>query len=461
MKTVVPPAPVVVPGGNPGSGGGPGGRNRLKRGLLVLGAVAGLVVLLDRGAEFASDGFWRREGSENLLATAARRAGNLVGMKVGGEAQDTTYQTLDVFSNALALIRQHYLEPVEEGMLMDGAVRGIFEALDADSAYLDAEEAERFRNRAAAAGGVGLGLEKRYYLHVDDVLPGSPAAEAGIERGDALTAIGGRGTRDLRVPLGRLLLAGAVGSTVEIALRKSADTEPRRVTLERRAIAAPPVETETPEPGVGLVRVRRFSGETAAEVAAAVESLRAGGAEALVFDLRGSRPAGAPAPASARLGVETAAVFRDGVVAHRAERTESGEAASEPIPAAPADGERPGADLPVVALVNRSTVGPGEIVAAALGALPHGDIVGGFTAGRTGEARLVVLPDGDAALLSTAHLQGPDGEDLLGVGAAPTLRPDDLGLRGAELDEDDPELDFALRAVRHRRENAVGTSAEP
>ena len=41
MKTVVPPAPVVVPGGNPGRGGGPGGRNRLKRGLLVLGALAG------------------------------------------------------------------------------------------------------------------------------------------------------------------------------------------------------------------------------------------------------------------------------------------------------------------------------------------------------------------------------------------------------------------------------------
>ncbi len=455
-RTILPWRPGVVPTGTPGSGGS-GGRKRLKRGLLLLGALAGLAVLLDRGAEFASDDFWRREGSENLLATAARRAGNWIG--AGG--QDTTYQTLDVFSNALALIRQHYLEPVEEGVLMDGAVRGIFEALDADSAYLDASEAERFRNLAEADGDVGLGLEKRYYLHADDVLPGSPAAEAGIERGDAITAIGGRGTRDLRVPIGRLLLAGAAGSTVEVALRKSADTEPRRVTLERRAIAAPPVESEVPEPGVGLVRVRRFSAGTAAEVAAAVASLRAGGAEALVLDLRGSRPAGTPAPASAGLGVESAAVFMEGLVAHRAERTEAGEAVSEPIRAEPGQSPPAGADLPVVALVNRSTVGPGEIVAAALGSLPHGDIVGGFTAGRTGEARLVELPDGDAALISAAHLQGPDAEDLLGVGVAPTLRPDDLDLRGAELDEDDPELDFALRAVRHRRENAVGAAAQP
>lgn len=442
--------------GGSGSAGGGNGRRRLKRALVVLAAAAAVTVLIDRGVDRASGRYWSRAGAEQLLAAAARGAG-------GSPAaiQEDTYQTLDVFSNALALIRDHYLEPVEEETLLDGAVRGIFEALDSDSAYLDPEETALFHERADAGGAVGIGLEKRYYLHVDDVLPGSPAAEAGIERGDAIAAIDGRGTRQMRTPIGRLLLSGAPGSTVELAVRKSAaETAPTVLTLERRRIVPPPVEASEPEPGVGLVRVRRFSPETAGEVAAAVASLRESGAEALVLDLRGSRPAGNPVAADPLLGVATASVFREGVVARRAERAEEGgERVLEDLTADAADGGPAGAGLLVAALVNASTAGPGEVVAAALGPLPNGEVVGGQTAGRTGRGELIPLPDGDSILMSSSHLLGPEGDDLLGSGVAPTLTPEDLDLRGADLDEDDPELDFALRALRHRRSGEPAVEA--
>lgn len=437
----------AAPEGPSGSGGSGGGRRRLKQALLVLAAAAAVSVVCDRGVDRASGRYWSRAGAEQLLAAAARGAG-------GSPAaiQEDTYQTLDVFSNALALIRDHYLEPVEEEMLMDGAVRGIFEALDSDSAYLDPEETALFHERADAEGAVGIGLEKRYYLQVDDVLPGSPAAEAGIERGDAIAAIDGRGTRQMRTPIGRLLLSGPPGSTVELAVRKSAaETEPTVFTLERRRIVPPPVESSEPEPGIGLVRVRRFSPETAGQVAAAVRSLRDSGAEALVLDLRGSRPAGNRAAADSVLGVATASVFRAGLVARRAERTEEGERILEDLTAEPPDSGPAGAGLPVTVLVNAGTAGPGEVVAAAVGPLPNGEVVGGRTAGRTGRGELVPLPDGDSILMSSSHLLGPEGDDLLGAGVTPTLTPEDLDLRGADLDEDDPELDFALRVARHRR----------
>ena len=444
-------APPPGPSGPPGSTGG-GGRRRLKQALLVLAAAAALSVLVDRGVDRASGRYWSRAGAEQLLAAAARGAG-------GSPAaiQEDTYQTLDVFSNALALIRDHYLEPVEEETLMDGAVRGIFEALDSDSAYLDPEETALFHERADTEGAVGIGLEKRYYLHVDDVLPGSPAAEAGIERGDAIAAIDGRGTRQMRTPIGRLLLSGAPGTTVELAVRKSAaETAPTVLTLERRRIVPPPVEASEPEPGVGLVRIRRFSPETAEQVAAAVESLRASGAESLVLDLRGSRPAGNRAAADSLLGVATASLFREGVVARRAERAEEGERVLEDLTA---DREPVGAGLRITALVNASTAGPGEVVAAAVGPLPNGEVVGGRTAGRTGRGELIPLPDGDSILMSSSHLLGPEGDDLLGAGVAPTLTPEDLDLRGSDLDEDDPELDFALRAARRERAGAPTVEA--
>ena len=351
------------------------------------------------------------------------------------------YQALEVFNGALMLIRDQYLEPVEPAFLMDGAVRGIFEALDADSAYLSADELALYRNRGSRSGGIGVGLQKRYYLHVDDVLPGSPAAEAGIERGVAITAIDGRNTRELRIPVALLLLAGAPGTSVELSLRDATDAESRRVTLERAVLPDPPVEHRMLEAGIGLVQIRRFHEATASQLEAAIEALEESGADRLALDLRGSRGA------NCETGVEAAGAFMKGEVAERAWRSEEGEEVSEPL-AAPA-GE-PLFEGPLAVVVNRGTVCSGEVLAAALKSREQVDVVGRRTAGRTGRPELIELPEDDAILLSTAHIRGTDGEDILGVGLAPSMGPADLEIESADLDDEDPQLDLAIRALKRR-----------
>ena len=365
------------------------------------------------------------------------------GPVAGTAGQESTYQALEVFNGALMLIRDQYLEPVDPAFLMDGAVRGIFEALDADSAYLSASELARYRNRGSLNASVGLGLQKRYYLHVDDVLPGSPAAEAGIERGVAITAIDGRNTRELRIPVALLLLAGAPGTPVELSLRGATDAEARPVTLERAVLIAPPVEHRMLDDGIGVVRIRRFHEGTSSQLAAAIRSLEEGGADSLALDLRGSRGHG-----GCEAGLEVAGAFMEGAPAQLVRRNADGEEVTTPL-AAPA-GE-PLFEGPLAVAVNRGTVCPGEVLAAVLKSRDNVDVVGRRTAGRTGRPELIELPEGDAILLSTAHIRGPDGEDILGVGVAPSLGPADLGVERAELDDDDPELDLAARALKRRR----------
>lgn len=350
-----------------------------------------------------------------------------------------------MFNGALMLIRDQYLEPVDPAFLMDGAVRGIFEALDADSAYLSAGELARYRNRGSLTAGVGVGLQKRYYLHVDDVLPGSPAAEAGIERGVAIIAIDGRNTRELRIPVALLLLAGAPGTSVELSLRDATDAESRPVTLERAVLPDLPVEHRMLEAGIGLIRVQRFHEGTATQLAAAIRALEASGADSLALDLRGSRGDDCDA------GVEAAGAFISGEVARRAWRNEEGQEVSEPL-ATPA-GE-PLFEGPLAVVVNRSTVCPGEVLAAALKPRDNVDVVGRRTAGRTGRPELIELPEGDALLLSTTHIRGTDGEDILGAGLAPNAGPADLEVEPADLDDEDPQLDLAIRALKRRRTTA-------
>ena len=348
-----------------------------------------------------------------------------------------------MFNGALMLIRDQYLEPVDPAFLMDGAVRGIFEALDADSAYLSAGELARYRSRGTLTAGVGVGLQKRYYLHVDDVLPGSPASEAGIERGVAITAIDGRNTRELRIPVALLLLAGEPGTSVELSLRGPTDAESRPVTLERAVLADPPVEHRMLDEGIGLVRIRRFHEGTMAQLTAAIDALAGGGADSLALDLRGSRGSN-----GCEAGAEVAGVFAAGEPARLVQRNAEGEEVTTPLEA-PA-GE-PLFDGPLAVAISRATTCPGEVLAAILKARENVDVVGRRTAGRTGRPELIELPEGDAILLSTAHIRGPDGEDILGVGVTPSLRPADLEIEPAELDDDDPELDLATRALQRRR----------
>ncbi len=373
------------------------------------------------------------------------RLGAAASGEAGSGAQTSTYETLTVFHNALGLIREHYLTEVEPEWVMDGAVRGIFRALDDDSAYLTAEEAALFRRRSELDGDVGITLEKRYYLHVDGVLPGSPASSGGIEEGAAITEIAGQSTREMQIPVGRLLLAGPPDSEVSLSVRNSADTRPAEIRLVRSRPDPVPVEHRVLEPGIGWIRILRFHPGTAGQVAAAVAALEGEGVDALVLDVRNSRGA------ENYVGPlrEVAGTFLgDVVVALLRGRTDEGEEPADRLSGIPNPVSWNGA---LTVLANRSTAGPGELLAAAVVSQDRGSFVGSRTAGRTGAPELIELPAGDAILLTVRQFLDPDGGELLGTGAVPSVTPGDLELDVSTLDDEDPELDFALRHIRAER----------
>lgn len=407
--------------------------------------VAAVTVLVDRAWELLA----RDVPGDAEPATAWLAAAASSGAVTGAAPQESVYQALEVFNGALMLIRDQYLEPVDPAFLMDGAVRGIFEALDPDSAYLSAEELDLYRNRESLDASVGIGLQKRYYLHVDDVLPGSPAAEAGIERGVAITAINRRNTRELRIPVALLLLAGEPGTSVEVSVRDATDAESRTVTLERAVLPPPPVEHRLLDDGIGLVQIRRFHAETSSQLAASIASLQGAGADSLVLDLRGSRGDDCAA------GAEAAGAFVEGALARLVERQPDGE---ERITTLEPAVSQPLFDGPLTVVANRSTVCPGEVLAAALKSQERADVVGRRTAGRTGRPEVIELPEGDAILLSTAHIRVADEEDILGVGVGPSVGPTELEIEPDDLDDDDPELDLAIRVLQRRR---AATATDP
>ncbi len=333
--------------------------------------------------------------------------------------QDTSYQHLRVFEDVVSLVVNNYVEKVDNENIMRGALRGLAEGLDADSAWLTPSEAGiAVRGPATAKGSVGLEITRQYYLRVIAARDGSPADKAGLATGDYLRAINGTPTREMSAWAGRQPLTGAPGS---------------KVTLVREEVAGPTVTSRIVRPGVGLLRVVAFSDKTAGELRQQSIQLRKDGANTLIVDLRRTAE-GAPV-----LGFAAAKLFvPSGTLGSRSGRTVTTQTTS----ATAGDGL---ITLPVTLLTDNGTSQAAEVFAAALKGNKRATQVGERTLGRAAMQELVKLPDGSGLWISTSRFVAPDGTAIHEKGLTPdtaVAEPDREF--GAPAPANDPILDKAL-----------------
>ena len=101
-------------------------------------------------------------------------------------AREDTYQHLKIFDDVVGLITSSYVEDVNVDRVMRGAMRGLAEGLDPDSAYLTPQQVKQVESGAAMApAGVGLELTRQYYLRVIAARDGSPVRVIPMKNADA------------------------------------------------------------------------------------------------------------------------------------------------------------------------------------------------------------------------------------------------------------------------------------
>lgn len=348
-----------------------------------------------------------------------------------------SYAPLKTFDEVVNLIMNNYVEKVEPDDVMHGAMRGLAEGLDPDSAWLDAKEAAAAAKRTAEPkGAVGIELTRQYYLRVVSTRDGSPAAKAGLHTGDFVRAIDDTPTREMSVYTGSHLLRGAPGSKVKLTILRGNAIEPHVVELVREEEPPAAVTGKIVKPGIGLVRIPAFSEKTAADLKTQIAALKKDGATSLIVDLRGTAEGGP------ELGIAPAKLFvGDGVIVSK----ESRGAAKQDISAAAGDGS---VTMPVTLLVTNGTSQAAEVFAAALSGHKRAALVGEHTLGRAATQELVRLPDGSALWLSTARYLAPSGTSIQEKGLAPDVEVAEPDVEfGAAPPADDPILDKALEKL--------------
>src|SRR6185503_6093959 len=179
-------------------------------------------------------------------------------------AREETYQQLKIFDDVVNLISNNYVEKVDVDKVMAGAMHGLADSLDPDSAFLPPDQVKQLESGAALPpGDVGIDLTRQGYLRIIAARDGSPAAKAGLMTGDYVRIINTTPTREMSVFEGMRALRGPVGSKVALTIIRENPNEPHVVELIREAVAATDVTGRMAAPGVGLLRVAAVSAKTA------------------------------------------------------------------------------------------------------------------------------------------------------------------------------------------------------
>jgi carboxyl-terminal processing protease len=368
------------------------------------------------------------------------------------------YAELSVFSSVLRLVREAYVEPIDDASLVRAAVRGMLAALDAHSGYLGPEANARQRERASGAfHGVGLEVARAAdgLLQVVAPIEGSPAAGAGLRPRDRIAEICApacESARGLAPADAADRLRGPAGSVVTLRVLRDGWRDPREFELTRAAVRAPAVHARVLAPGFAVARVAAISEGAASELSARLAQLaRTGGAplRGLALDLR-NNPGG---------DLEAAVALADLFL-------ESGEIVST-HGRAPGASQRydatPGGDiaLRIVVLVNGGTASAAEVVAGALQDRRRALLLGEPSYGKGSVQSVFDLPDGSGLRLTTALYATPSGRRVEGAGLAPDIPVAPIG-EGARKDV---QLSRALETLRTPRlfdllRAAAGPTAE-
>src|SRR5262245_53616767 len=189
--------------------------------------------------------------------------------------RDDTYKHLSVFEDVISIVLNNYVEEVDPTKAMRGALHGLADALDADSAYLPPALAKSVAaNENPGAADVGLELIRQFYLRVISVRDGSPAARAGIRLGDYIRVINDRATRNMSALEGTRMLHGAPGTKVSLVIIRGGNTtDPHVVDLTREKPVGTDISSRVAAPGIGYIRIVDFTPQAGSGLKQAIDRL--------------------------------------------------------------------------------------------------------------------------------------------------------------------------------------------
>jgi carboxyl-terminal processing protease len=329
-------------------------------------------------------------------------------------SSDNKYNDMKRFSKAYDLVRNGYVRDVNSEEVMNGAIKGMLEALDPHSTFLSKDD---FKEMQEATSGefFGIGIEistENNQLIVVSPIEDTPADKAGLKAGDIILSVDGQLTQDMSTQEAVSKIRGPKGTSVELLILHKEAKAPTTVKIVRDAIPLISVKSRfLDEDGYLWVRLTRFNDRSTQEL---LDALRDQGQKApikgIVLDLRNNpgglfKQAVTVADTFLKRGTIVSMRGRNGVVleTHEAKNSTSDVA------------------CPLVVLVNQGSASASEIVAGALQDHNRAVIVGERTFGKGSVQKIEPLGDGTAIKMTIARYYTPNGRSIQAEGIKPDI----------------------------------------
>ncbi|WP_022850433.1 S41 family peptidase [Limisalsivibrio acetivorans] len=349
-------------------------------------------------------------------------------------AKDERYKNLELFSEAMHLIEQNYVEPVENKKLIEGAISGMLHELDPHSTYLSAEDFNEFKvDTKGEFGGLGITIGMRdNILTVISPLEDTPAYRKGIKAGDKIIKIEDNSTAGITLNEAVKKLRGKKGTDVTITIMRDTKDKPFDVTITRDIIKIHSVKHSMIGDDVGYIRIIQFQNDVSDEIAAAVTDLRNKGAEGFVIDLR-NNPGGLLSEA-----IKVSSIFLPAnlEVVYTKDRNGRDQHFRSSMLSTKEK------EKPLVVLVNEGSASASEIFSGAVQDHGRGTLIGKNTYGKASVQTIIPIGEGAAMKLTTAKYYTPKGRMIHETGIKPDVvveqKDDEMDIQEGE--DIDPEL---------------------
>ena len=328
---------------------------------------------------------------------------------------DTYEKRVNAFGAALRSITENYAGKVEEKTLYEAAMRGMVGTLDDPySSYLTGFELETAGAQTEGEfGGIGVVVSQRDgQAMVIEVQEGGPAAEAGLQPGDAIVGVNGRPVSEMSFVEMVSRIRGKVGTSVEVQIQEAETDKESTVAITRKLITAENVSWRYVSEGIGYIEVDQFDAHSLENVRGAIQELQSEGAlRALILDVRGN-VGGLLEAATGICDLFLSEGPIATVVSRRPDKKQVFRARGKTAVAQ---------SLPLVVLTDARSASASEVTAGALQNLGRATIVGTTTFGKGAVNRIFVLPDKTGLFLTVAYYKVGKGQEIEGRGVEPDI----------------------------------------
>ncbi|AHH08326.1 S41 family peptidase [Borrelia anserina] len=337
---------------------------------------------------------------------------------------------------AFSFIKRTYVETVDDEAIFEGALKGMFKALnDPYSQYLTKEDLlELSKTTEGNYVGIGVAIVKKNlsvksgngvsdvsYVMVVTAFEEGPAYKAGVKSGDYIMSVDGKSTSLMTIEQISELLKGKAGTKVKISVLRDKDLK-LEFELVREKVDIQTVKHDIINRDVGYIKILSFNPNTNIYFEKAFEKLHSQNIKSLIIDLRFNTGG----------YMKDAIEIADDILAEGVIVSTKARDSKIPIEYKASSSHIVPLDMPVVVLIDRYSASASEILVGALKDNQRAYVIGEKSYGKGVIQRILPFYTGGFKITNSKYYT-PSGQSIHNIGIKPDLEVREREFSEAEI----------------------------